>query len=254
VQNALRESARRRLLSRQHGLFGNKKLKTGAIAFTLSALLASTSAFSAEEESCRNGFFPGYQGEYHQAEIRAGAGQVHFYDDMNGCPEKGKSCARKAWLVPGNKVLVAQTKPGWSCVWYFAKKRDFTSWIPSASLSPIPTRTVQEADWLGRWLPVEGNNVITLSRRGDRLHVSGNADWHGGINSYGEQVVHVGEIDDDATVKGNRLTFGVPDSTTYECGGEMLLVNGNLIVRDNSNCGGMNVRFDSVYRLAEKTK
>ncbi|MEN5014776.1 hypothetical protein ABEH87_00240 [Erwinia sp. Eh17-17] len=229
-------------------------MKKRIFPLTLSALLASTHAFAAEDDSCRNGFFPGYQGEYHQAEIRAGAGQVHFYDDMDGCPEKGESCARKAYLVPGNTVLVAQTKPGWSCVWYFAKKRDFTSWIPSASLTAIPTRAVREEDWLGQWLPVEGNNAIVISHHGDKLHVSGSADWHGGTNSYGEEVVHIGEIDDDATVKANRLTFGIPDSTKYECGGEMLLINGNLVVRDNSNCGGMNVRFDSVYRKVSQTK
>lgn len=223
-------------------------MKTGIFALTLGVLLTSTQAFAAEEDSCRNGYFPGYQGEYHQAEISAGAGNVHFYDDSDGCPEKGASCARKAYLVPGNQVLVAQTKPGWSCVWYFAKKRDFTSWIPSSSLTAIPLRPVQPDDWLGLWLPVEGTDAITLSRHGNTLHVSGNANWHGGTNSDGEEVVHIGEIDDDATVKGNRLTFGVPDSQQYECGGEMLLINGNLVVRDNSNCGGMNVRFNNVYR------
>ncbi|MEJ5065829.1 hypothetical protein WH279_20360 [Erwinia sp. MYb375] len=223
-------------------------MKTGIFALTLTTLLTSVHAFAAEEDSCRNGYFPSYQGEYHQAEISADAGNVHFYDDDNGCPEKGASCARKAYLVPGNQVLVAQTKPGWSCVWYFAKKRDFTSWIPTASLTTLPTRAVKPEDWLGLWLPVEGSDAITLSRSGEKLHVSGTANWHGGINSYGEQVVHIGEIDDDATVDGNRLTFGKPDSQNYECGGEMLLINGNLVVRDNSNCGGMNVRFDSVYR------
>ncbi|QQA76110.1 hypothetical protein [Pectobacterium parmentieri] len=60
--------------------------------------------------------------------------------------------------------------------------------------------------------------------------------------------MHFGSISASAKPTGNRLQWS-DSSEGFECSGVMQLINGYLIVEDNGQCGGMNVRFNDIYRL-----
>lgn len=220
-------------------------------AILLGALMAP-SAQAIEAYSCRNGFFPAFAGQVRHAEVAAGTGeQVHFRNDAPGCPDKA-SCLQNAYLVDGDRLLVGKQADGWACAWYFAETREFVGWLPVRNLdveasAPMPTLN----DWIGRWVPIAGSNsiVITHPSPAGPLAIEGEAIWQGGLNSFGERVVHVGAFAGKAQPTGDLLKV-VEGSGEYECSVTLQYVSGNVVVTDNSHCGGMNVRFDDVYRKA----
>ncbi|WP_049855307.1 hypothetical protein [Dickeya fangzhongdai] len=199
---------------------------------------------------CRNGAFPGYPGQYSVARINAPNGaKVHFYDDDSdkGCPENQALCQQKAYLINGDGVIVAQEKSGWSCVWYFGRKSEFVGWLQSTYLEKQAIETVGVNAWIGSWS--DGYSKINITRgKNSTLHIKGNTTWNGGVSGYGESIVHIGSISASATPNGNTLQWG-DTREEFECSGVMQLINGNLIVEDNGECGGANVSFSSIYRL-----
>ena len=69
------------------------------------------------------------------------------------------------------------------------------------------------------------------------MRVRGNAFWHG----LGDDV-HEGEIAASAAPQGDHVVFVEEDCTV-----RATLAGRYLIVADNENCGGMNVRLDGGY-------
>ena len=61
-----------------------------------------------------------------------------------------------------------------------------------------------------------------------------------------EQVLEV-KIAEDRKITG-KMQDG--QGETYECAATFVLVGAFMIVHDNDQCGGMNVRFDGVYQKA----
>ncbi|TAI86457.1 hypothetical protein [Pectobacterium versatile] len=199
---------------------------------------------------CRNGGFPSYSGQYSVAKINAPHGdKVHFYSDEydRGCPDNKMLCQNETHLKAGDNVIVAQEKDGWSCVWHFGKQSEFVGWMQSIYLEKQPIKTAGINAWLGSWHQYGDSIKITRGKNGT-LHLKGKATWHGGVSSYGERIIHYGNISASAIPNGNRLQWG-GSIEEFECKGVMQLINGNLIVKDNGNCGGMNVRFNGIYRL-----
>ncbi|BES82960.1 hypothetical protein PEC302107_08990 [Pectobacterium araliae] len=217
------------------------------------SLYTSFSCFAGEDyemETCRNGGFSTYPGQYSVAKITAPHGdKVHFYDDYlrEGCPEKKAVCQNKAYLIHGDKVLVAQEKNGWSCVGYFGQKSEFVGWMRSSYLEKQAIKTAGINAWLGSWRYYDTTIKITRGKN-NTLRLKGNTTWYGGRSSYGGEIIHLGNISATAIPNGNRLQWG-DSSEEFECSGVMQLINGYLIVEDNGQCGGMNVRFNDVYRL-----
>ncbi|NKQ09381.1 hypothetical protein [Pseudomonas sp. SST3] len=217
----------------------------------LLCMLLAPSVQAIEAYSCRNGFFPAFAGQVQQAELVADSGQrVHFRDDAAGCPED-ESCLQKAYLVDGDRLLVGNQADGWACVWYFAEKREFVGWLPASHIDIEASQTPTADDWIGRWVPIAGSNSIVISRPSPAgpLFAEGDATWYGGLNSHGERIVHVGAFAGEARPSGDLLKIAEGDDD-YDCSVTLQYVAGNLVVTDNSHCGGMNVRFDDVYREA----
>jgi len=76
------------------------------------------------------------------------------------------------------------------------------------------------------------------------LKVKGEAYWHGlGDN------VHVGAVAATAQPQGHELVL-----VEEECQVTLKLVGDFLIASDNSECGGVNVRFNGVYQKARRVK
>ncbi|HEY1077206.1 MAG TPA: hypothetical protein VGE51_11000 [Fontimonas sp.] len=214
---------------------------------TLTGLLMLASAAQAAEPlSCRNGLFPSAVGPVRAASVHVDKGaRAHLRSDDAGCPADAR-CVTKSFLIGGDKVLVAGERDGYSCVWYFGKQREFVGWLPSASLTAAPQRVVALADWVGTWQPIAGDNEIRIAPKDPALlDVQGNATWVGGADA-DAPVVHEGELAGEGRPDGELLQIGSDDMS--ECMVKMQHVGGSLVVRDNGLCGGLNVRFDDVYR------
>lgn len=202
----------------------------------------SASALAVQPYSCRNGFFPSSK-IIHYGVISPKYSRVHFRDDAKGCPD-ANSCIENAYIVTGNAVLVAQREDGWACVSYQSAKRAFTGWVPADAVELLPKATPALKNWLGTWQVMGGDDKITIvPGKSGELSVDGKAVWYGGINQFGNRVVHTGVVGGSARPEGNELVVG--DDV---CVAHLRLVYGNLVVYDNHSCGGMNVTFDNVYR------
>lgn len=230
-------------------------MRSTSLAVGLFLLLTSLTG-QAEQGSCRNGHFPASEVRFSIAEVSgAREGRSHFFDDGEGCPE-GAHCRRKSYLVDGDQILIAQRNGDWSCVWYAGQKtngarrvgarREFVGWMDSADLRRLPVKQASAQDWIGEWHFYDNRLLISAGNE-DALEVSGEAVWYGGINSYGEPVVHVGSLAGAGLVTDGNLLRVREGEDEYSCQARLRLVGSSLVVDDNGNCGGMNVRFNGVY-------
>jgi hypothetical protein len=217
--------------------------------FCLAVFLAfPVAAYAIEPMTCRNGAFPTYA-ELGVGEIVANAGEkIHAIYDWEGCPGQAQ-CIQKGYLVKGDKVLTAHSAEGWTCIYYFGKKSDYAGWVPQANVKAIPfSASPNLKQWAGRWEPVWGEDKVVIQPTSTgALKVSGTAVWHGGKNAYGEEIIHVGEVNGTAIPIANKLIIKEGDDE-FSCVANFQLIGPYLVGTDNSNCGGMNVRFNDVYQ------
>jgi hypothetical protein len=98
--------------------------------------------------------------------------------------------------------------------------------------------------WLGTWKFYDNSLEIKRDGRSGALHVRGDALWRGlGDN------VHVGEIETTARPHGRQMKL-----SDESCQVSLVLVGEFIVAADNAECGGMNVRFDGVYRKVASAK
>lgn len=219
-----------------------KRLRTW---WAVAALMAPVAAVAVEPYSCRNGLFPSQLKDIRAARVVApGKTRVHFRDDGKGCPEAG-ACIGKAYLVNGDRLLVSTSADGWTCGWYFGKRSEFVGWLPSSQIAVGPASPAPRiADWTGRWVDNAGIGTITIEPSGEALVVAGSTTWRGGPE--GENV-HLGEFGGHAQPVGDTLRISDGEGD-LACSVALRRVAEALVVTDNGQCGGMNVRFDGIYR------
>ena len=175
------------------------------------------------------------------------APKANFRQDDVGCPESA-TCIEKAYVIAKDALLIAKAKANedWVCAWFFGKKNEHVGYLPSKSVQVIRSVVPKLSDWSGAWRNEPNEITIRADNRG-RLHLSGKAIYEV-YDSDGKFITaNTGEIDEIAKPSGHALIFG-DDSHPYTCAGHMQLVTGHLVVTDNMSCGGLNVRFDGIYR------
>lgn len=195
------------------------------------------------------------------ATVRDGAGRTYFVQDADagqapGCPNATAACRARAYVVPGDVVLLAQAQGDYICGAVInAQGFNTVGWLPSAALAPAPERTPGGDDWIGHWMQLESDIVVTRGKSGE-LAFKGQATWGG---SDPERVrrgaVNTGEFSAEARPDNGTVAFTVGDDRTlpYEAGDEtdcrvrMARRGPYLVVRDNTMCGGMNVSFSGSH-------
>ena len=218
-----------------------------SLALTFLLLCASATAFAQAgsgnpENWCRNGFFPADGPDFKIARVVGAKGaRAYFHGDEGECPKVGGlKCRTKSYLIPGDEVIVARVFGGWACGWYQPRRGSETvGWLPVESLSfagPTPAPTLEQ--WVGDWRFYDQS--LEIKAEGGVLKVEGQALWRGlGDN------VHVGEVNAAARPQGDVLSLVEEEGG---CAVTLKMVGSYLVVRDNAQCGGANVRFDGVYR------
>jgi len=189
---------------------------------------------------CRNGHFPALTQDYRLGELTDKAAMVG--DGKDSCPSEDPSkCDVDKTLAAGTPVAVSKPFGDFLCV--FDPSDQSAGWVPSRLVRFPEPQAIKTADWAGVWS--DGNNRIEIKQAADGLQVIGNAQWFGAVLDDGEQVVHVGDLDFTAKAEKDRLVLRAPDE--YDCAAELIHLGRFLVVRDNSYCGGANVRFNGVY-------
>ena len=190
---------------------------------------------------CRNGLFPSDEAEFKLAQVRGIKGsQIYFLNDTDGCPSAEAKCRTKSYLIPGDQVVVSRRYGSWMCSWYQPRKGSETvGWLPVESLV-ISKQAASPAleKWIGQWKNDDQSLNIRRDSQSGFLMVKGDAIWRGAGDN-----VHVGSVEARSLPQGNELIL-----IEEECRVTLKLVGDYIVASDNSECGGMNVRFNGVYR------
>ena len=217
-----------------------------AAAIGLGAATLAIHAYAAgDDDFCRNGSFP--ETEIHSLGLArvAASGATHFIEDSDqGCPSEAQRCRDRAYLVNGNVVLTGRTRGGYVCAFFLNRVGGSAGWLRPADLTRIPNAAPPLGAWAGRWR--DGDNEIRLTVRGASLAAEGSAYWPS-ANPPSKQFPggpNVGDMSGVARPQGASVVFGKAD----DCRVDMALIGDYLVASDNSACGGMNVRFNGVYR------
>lgn len=203
-----------------------------------------------------------YDARYEEAplmRVNAGdpEGRVHLFKEARACPETGP-CAwkQRAYLVPGDVVFAGPEIDGFRCVYFGAATSAIISgFLPASALDPAPDGGALDPGFLsGTWTHSQGN-PITMKRDDDgAVHASGEALWTGLHGA-----VHDGSLNATAHPVGDLIVFREGRTTGH--GEADLAGEGNdancvvwmrrrgpyLVVHDNMQCGGVNVRFQGIY-------
>jgi hypothetical protein len=182
--------------------------------------------------------------------------RVHFVKSdafKEGCPNASPECRAKAYLIPGDEVVVIGGNTEFVCAGYVDSKGNADyNWLPRGALSFVQERpAIEFRDWIGTWRRGEGQEIrIKPADSAGKLKIEGEAIWGQGAYS------HVGEIDAEVAPNGESLSFGMGEVETlpYEeaddvdCRVRMRRLGSYLLVQDNRKCGGLNVSFSDIYR------
>ena len=184
--------------------------------------------------------------------IKADAGKVFFRkngDRKNTCPSAAPQCQDKAYLVPGDLVVLGAKRGEFVCVDYDNGKGSRGGWLPSAALEPAPLAN-DPAAWVGGWKRVEAD--ITIEKTKDGLKASGEATY-GSLDP--ERVkrgaVNLGSFSGSLALKDGQGRI-VDDDSISGCNVKLARAGDFLFVRDNNVCGGMNVSFSGLYRRSSQ--
>lgn len=192
------------------------------------------------------------------ATVRAAVPRAYFVADADmatNCLVQSSTCGSKAYVVPGDDVLVTgDAVSGHVCAAFGTPQGALTTgWLPEAALAP--TAAIPE-DWAGDWHRTEADLAIHPAA-GGTLRVQGDATWgafdpervkRGGVN--------IGDIDGTAAPRDGTLAFTVGTSRTLpygkgdetDCRITLTRRGPYLVAKDNMNCGGHNVTFSGLYR------
>jgi hypothetical protein len=142
-------------------------------------------------------------------------------------------------------VEVRQAGP-WVCVGVPGKGKLGTTfgWLPAERWHSYSGVSEPVARWVGVWQ----NEVAKISVQqvaAGQLYIEGHALWVGGALNQ----PHFGEFEITAA-PNNGVVLTTSDVDT--CQVAVRLVGDFLVAADNGGCGGMNVRFDGMYRFRHR--
>ncbi|WP_159992858.1 hypothetical protein [Roseomonas sp. 18066] len=232
-------------------------LRACALALALLPALGTTDARAQAPDPGCWGIRPGDE-TLEAATIGPAAARVFFRARPQAAAE-----TQRAFLMPGDVVVVSRRQGGFACASYLNDRRRLTTgWLPAAALQPLaPPGTAPLEAWQASWYGAQAyEQEIDISAEGSALRIGGSASWGSDDPARVERGgVNIGSLEAEARPSGARLGFssdGGERTRPYDEGGpdscrvRMLLLGPYLVVQDNLRCGGMNVTFSGVYRRA----
>jgi hypothetical protein len=210
-------------------------------------LAAASAARAAEDLTFRNGSFPADQAPFALAVVTPGE-KLGFLGDADGCPSDAAKCRGRAYVVAGNVLLTGHEHGPYVCAFFPNRVGGTAGWMLRARLAPTTFAAAPPAAaWAGHW--ADGDDTIDLAVKAGAIEASGQAYWPSANPPISERPggPNLGEISAKAKPAANHANF-----TDDPCTATMTLVGDFLVVADNGQCGGMNVRFDGVYRRGKR--
>jgi hypothetical protein len=194
------------------------------------------------------------------AQVKPGQARVPFLKEDCTSTKPG-ACQTKAYVMPGDIVLVGEVFDASACAAYVnAKGQVTTGLLPNERLqAPTPRAKTDASAFSGTWTRTEAEIIIKPKGREGVLTFAGNATY-GALDKgrVARGAVNMGEFDFDWAPKANSVDISIKGSAPVardakgvddtDCAVAMVALGPYLVVEDNRNCGGMNVSFTGIYR------
>jgi hypothetical protein len=189
--------------------------------------------------------------------------RLHFIAARNkrmpACPSLGSTCKLKAFLLPGDEVLVNVTEQGpYVCATYKTQSGVMTrGLLPRLALQVASPAEIPAQQWEGKWRR-DSEAEIVIKSRNDEVEISGEASF-GNRNPERRKrgQINTGELNGTGKPRGQVLAIGYdPERSAFPpsedeapdiCAAQLELLGRYLLVEDNLRCGGLNVTFTGVY-------
>ena len=232
-------------------------VSTGAVAQQPNALYCS-GVVSFGEES------PGIR----LMQVITKAQRLPFYKDRTEktrhCPAELESCQQKAFVVPGDLLLVGPGTGGFGCASYISPEvkriksqfRETNGYLPLSALEEVKSGAPAAADWRGVWYRSAEAQIRIDQDAGGKLKIAGDATF-GALDPdrVKRGAVNLGELEGLVSApRSNMIALGegYDGSKPFgddrsECRAKLRLFPPYLVVEDNGGCGGMNVSFTGLY-------
>jgi hypothetical protein len=180
------------------------------------------------------------------AKILPGPNRYFYNAYADGCPVPTLKCRDKAYLVAGDMVVALETKGRFTRVEFVnAKGRSRSGWIENAGLGMAPPIF---GGWAGLWRGTEQSITIKPTRKTGLFRASGDATWGAGDpDRVARGGVHIGSFSGDIMPENGQAALS-DDGDSNGCQIKLRLLGPYLLVTDNLQCGGMNVRFYGALR------
>jgi hypothetical protein len=210
---------------------------------SLSLVLLFGCEASHADEQCRSGHFSSYNTDFKLFEIAED--KAFFLKDYKGCPNT-ENCKRKYYSSKGDRMVVSKQYLNWSCAWNVDSKKLLAGWVETKKMSPIVLKSVlSQAEIEGVWKNGRTGKIKIVSSNEGALKAVGEAIW------YGNSINHEGGFEGELVDTGSQYQVK-SDEAEYQCLVNMFFISQNyMVAQDNGNCGGVNVRFNGVYKKLE---
>lgn len=160
--------------------------------------------------------------------------------------DPASTCLGDSCVVSGGVAGVELwRKGGLVCVGLPGKGKLGTTsgWLPAARWDSRRSAPQPDASWVGVWQNPSAKISVEVTAV-DKLAVEGHALWVGGPLKQS----HFGEFEITGAQSDGVISIVDADS----CQVAVRLIGDFLVAADNNKCGGMNVRFDGLYRLRHR--
>jgi hypothetical protein len=234
-------------------MFANRM--RNACCLSAIVLACSLAAAHADPVGCE-------QNDVALARVVASEARVNFIAGRSertpACPSAESGCRLRAYLVPGDEVLVDPTDGPYVCTLFKSQGGTETrGWLPRAAVQIARPEPAPLRQWDGKWRRDRDAQIVIKSSQ-DELEVSGDAMWGSRDPQRVKRgAVHVGELSGKGKPRGQMLALGWdPDGSTFsrpkdqapdDCAAKLDLYGRYLVVEDNGGCGGLNVSFTGIY-------
>jgi hypothetical protein len=174
------------------------------------------------------------------------------------CPSAESACRLRAYLVPGDEVLVDTADGPYVCTFFKSQAgSESRGWLPRAALQIASPAPAPAQNWDGKWHRDQEAQIVIKSEQNE-VEVAGHAIW--GENDpqrVKRGSVHEGALEGKGRPRGQTLAIGydpnrsdflpAPDQAPDGCAAKLELYGRYLKVEDNGACGGINVSFSGIY-------
>ena len=176
------------------------------------------------------------------------------------CPSLESTCKLKAFLVPGDEVLMNTMEGSYVCATFKAQSGIVTrGLLLRAALQIVPPEQVSAQKWDGKWRRDSETEIVIESRK-DQVKVSGTAIWGSSDPQRVKRgAVNTGELSGSGKPRGQVLAIGYdPDRSGFPppedaasdiCAAKLELYGRYLLVEDNQRGGGVNYFHGSYVRV-----